>query len=122
MKTKLSIIIMEVMHSFDRYGPDNTRYVIDDNNNFISKYISVKDVDETIQDLLYEYTNIDIRLYYPKLVDFFHEASSSECEVVYLLKLPKDVISLKKGKLLTSQQFKTEDKYGRAIRKTAKSI
>ena len=122
MKTKLSIIIMEVTHVFDRYGPDNTRFIVDDDCCFISKYIGIKGIDETMQDLLNEYSNIDIRLYYPKLVDFFHEASSTECEAVYMLKLPKDIISLKKGRLLTANQFNIEEKYGRSIRKTQKSI
>lgn len=122
MKTKLSLIIMEITHVFDNYGYDNARFLVDDEYDFISKYISVKTVEDTIQDLLYEYTNIDTRLYYPSLVDFFHEASSSECEVVYLLKLPRDVISIKKGQLLTGHQFNIEEKYERSIRQIQRAV
>lgn len=122
MKTKLSIVLMEIPHVFDHHGFDSTKFLVDEDNNFISRYIGIKSIEDTIQDLLYDYTNIDIRLYYPQLVDFFHEAGSSECEVVYLLKLPKDIISLKEGYLLTGLQFNIEEKYERSIRQAPRSV
>lgn len=122
MKTKISIIVTEVTHDYDPYGMTNARFLVDDDHNFISKYLSVKSLNGTIQELLYEYTSIDIRLYYPQLTDFIHEEKSSECEVIYVLKLPKDLFSVKEGYLLTADQFEVKEKYERSIRGTPKSI
>lgn len=122
MKTKISIIVIEVTHDYDPYGMTNVRFLVDDNYQFVSKYLSSKSLNETIQDLLYKYTSIDIRLYYPELADFVHKETELESEAIYVLKLPKDLFSVKEGYLLTADQFEIGERYERAIRRTPKSI
>jgi len=122
MKTKISIIVIEVTHDYDPYGMTNVKFLVDEDYNFISKYLTSKSLNDTIQDLLFKYTSIDIRLYYPQLSDFIHKEKDLESEAIYVLKLPKDLFSVKEGYLLTADQFEIKEQYERSIRRTPKSI
>jgi hypothetical protein len=122
MKTRISLIILEIMCEFQVFGGSNTRFVVDDDYNIMSKYITTKTAEDTLQDLMYEYTNIDARLYNPKLMDFIHEEKSTECEAVYTLTIPRDIISLNKGYIVEESELFIENKYERAIRKTPRSF
>ena len=117
MKSKLTLIILELPNS--QYKPWNghkSRFVVDDEGNFLSQYVTFKTIPDTLQDLMYKYTNLDIRYFNPVLREFIHEENSNECEAVYSLTIPRDTISLHRGYLCdANQMIDIGEKYERVI-------
>ena len=122
MKTKVSIIIIEVISNYQYCGPSNVRYIVDDDYNFISKYISTKSIDDTINDLIVKHTDIDPRYSKINLADFIHQEGSTESEVVYVVTVPADSVIIKEGRTVNSDEINIERKYEPAIRKFPRSI
>jgi hypothetical protein len=111
MKTKISLIIIEISGEFDPFGLSNTRVLVDEDGKIPSKYISTKSVEGTIQELLYEYCNIDIRYAEPELSNFIHPEGASDCEAIYTITIPSGYISLKNGSLSYIENLEVEDYY-----------
>lgn len=122
MKTKISIILVEVSSEFDPFGTPNSRILLDENDEFPSKYISTKTVEETLQELLYEYTSLDTAYSKPNLCDFVHLRGSIECEAIYQVFIPAHCISIKKGRLALLQEINIKDHYETSIQRTPRSI
>jgi len=122
MKTKISLIIIEISGEFDPFGLSNTRVVVDENGDVPSKYISTKNVEDTIQDLLYEYCNIDTRYTKPELSDFIHPEGVADCEAIYTITIPSGYISLKRGLLSYIENLDLEDCYERLLRRIPRNI
>lgn len=124
MKTKLSLLIIEISDRPQNNGVIPLRVLVDKNNNLISQYLSTKSVDDTISEMLSKYSNnLDTRYCRVDLADFFHDASSDECEVLYMVKMPYHLISpTKESKLLNMDDANIGEKYGRSIQRTARSV
>lgn len=122
MKTKISLIIVEMSGEFDPFGLSNTRVLIDDDENIPSKYISTKNVEDTIQELLYDYCNIDIRYVELQLSDFIHPEGVEDCEVIYTITIPSGYISLKRGSMCYIENLNIEDYYERLLGRVPRSI
>jgi len=124
MKTKVSLLVVEISDRPRNNGVVPLRVLVDNDNRVIGKYISTKSIDDTISEVLSKYSNnLDTRYCKIDLVDFFHEASSDECEVLYMVKMPYHLISpTKESKLLDIDDANIEEKYGRSIQQTARSV
>lgn len=123
MKTKLSILILEISDT-TKSGVSSLKILVDNEQSVIGKYVSTKSRDDTIVEILSKYTNnLDTRYCTPVLTDFFHEAGSNECEVVYVIAMPEFLISpTKYSQLLSLEVANIEEKYGRSIELTPRSI
>ncbi len=117
MKSRITLLILELPHSqYKPWDGHKSRFVVDDDGNFLSKYVTHKTIPETLQDLMYEYTNLDMRYFNPVLKDFVHEKNSNECEAIYSLNITRDTISLHRGYLCDANQVvNIEEKYERII-------
>jgi hypothetical protein len=123
VKTKITIIILEISDMPQSNGVIPLKVLVDESNNFIGKYISTKSEIDTISEILTKYSSLDIRYCYPSLTDFFHEESSSECEVVYTVKIPQGLVSpTNYSKLIDIDLLKIEEKYVRSIEQTPRSV
>jgi hypothetical protein len=124
MKTKLTIIIAEIADRPTPSGLVPMRLLVDQDEKFPSKYISTKNLDDTIQELLFKYTsNLDIRYCHPELADFFHEAGSTESEVVFLVKLSQGLIGTnEESSLVNINNLSIEEKYAGSIQRTPRAI
>ncbi len=124
MKTKITLLVMEVLERPRTNGVIPLKILVDNRNvEPIYKYISTKSEMDTISELLLEYSNLEITYCYPELVDFIHEKSSDECEVVYTVKLPSQLIKPKRhGELVEIEQSNLKERYVRSIERTPRSI
>jgi hypothetical protein len=123
MKTRLTIIVIEISDMPQRNGVIPIKVLVDSDYRFLSKYLSTKSLDDTIQELLSRYSNLDIRYCYPVLSDFFHEAKSTESEVVYTINMPQGLIgTTNESHLVDVDSIEVEEKYVRSIEQTPRSI
>jgi len=123
MKSKVTVIILEFPHRSVRLNAgQKTRLVVDNDGNFLSRYISTKTVPETLQELLYDYGVFDMRYFDPVLAEFIHQKGSDECEAIYVLKIPRDSVSLHDGYLAELTEINIEERYERVIGHTPRSI
>ena len=120
MITKISVIVVEVSGEFDPFGRPNCRILVDNNGDLPSKPISTKSEMDTLQELLYEVCTLDIRYSPFDLVDFYHLAGSSECNVVYSTRVPSDSICVKSGYFEYVEALTTRKEYDRAIQRVAR--
>ena len=122
MKTKISLILLQISDKFDPFGESNVRILVNEKDEIPYRYISTKTVDETLQELLYKYTNLDVRYCRPSLTGFEHERSSPECEAIYMVKVPDGILSLKSGRLATLPELKIKETYAGIIQSSPRSI
>lgn len=122
MKTKISLVLLQISDKFDPFGGSNLRILVDEHEDIPYKYISTKTVDDTMQELLFKYTNLDIRYCKPVLSGFEHEEGSPECEAIYTVKMPDGILSLKLGRLATLPELRLKDHYARIIQQSPRSI
>lgn len=115
MKTKLTLIIMEVM-PYQTGSVPQANMVVDDDGNFPSKFVSHKTIPETLSELCSEVQNIHYRWLDPAISDLYHEAGSSVCEAVFTAKTQKGVLITKKGfHLKPIYEIKAKEEYARSI-------
>ena len=123
MKTKVTIILLEISDRTNRNQISLSKALVDDDGNFISKYISHKTVEETLDDLLQEYTSLSLQYCQANLSDVVHERNSTECEVIYTCVVPEGFVTAKKGKFsLLDEDFKLKEKYERTFERTPRSV
>jgi hypothetical protein len=123
MKTKITIIILEVSDSPLRNGilPLKTLVYLD--NKFPNKHITTKTIEDTLQEILQNCSNLDIRYCTPMLMDLIHEQGSNECEAVYVVKMPQGFISPKKNSyLIDIDCIDVKEQYIESIQRTPRSI
>ena len=123
MKTKVTIIMMEMSDRANRNQISHAKVLVDDNGDFINKYVSVKTMDDTLNDLLNEYTSVNYSYCSANISDCVHEKSSTECEVIYSCVVPEGFVTTKKGKFVPlDENFNLKEKYERTFEKTPRSI
>lgn len=123
MKTKVTIILLEISDRINRNQISSSRVLIDENGDFISKYISCKTVDETLDELLQEYTSLSLQYCQANISDCVHERSSTECEVIYTCVVPEGFVTAKRGEFVpVDQDFKLKEKYERTFERTPRSV
>lgn len=122
MKTKISLILLQISDKFDPFGESNVRVLVNENDEIPCRYISTKTVDDTLQELLYKYTNLDVRYCKPSLSGFEHEQGSPECEAIYTVKVPDGILSLKLGRLATLPEIRIKETYAGIIQSSPRSI
>lgn len=122
MKTKISLVLLKISDKFDPFGESNVRILVDENENVPYKYISTKTVNDTLQELLFKYTNLDVRYCRPSLVGFEHEEKSTECEAIYTVRIPDGIVSLKLGRFATIPEINLKDYYAGIIQQSPRSV
>ena len=123
MKTRITLLVMEVYDRPRANGVIPLKMLVDKEYKPISKYVSTKSEMDTITELLLEYSNVEVVYCYPNLVDFFHEKGSSECEVVYTISMPEHLIRVKNDGILADiEQVDLKERYVRSIEQTPRSI
>lgn len=122
MKTKITLLVMEVFDRQRTNGVVPLRFLVDENYEPISGYVSTKSEMDTITEILQEYSFLEVVYCYPQLSDFIHEAGSSECEVVYTISMPEHLIRVKnKGMLVDLEEVHLKERYGKTIERTPRS-
>ena len=124
MKTKLSILLFEVA-DFNPFNLCNVKLLMDENDEVPSKYVSTKSIDDTLQEILRKYANLNINYSRPVITDCYHEVGSTECEVIYTVRVPHGVLSLNMGRLAPLDELDLEEmeiKYGKSIQSTPRSV
>lgn len=123
VKTKVTIILLEISDRINRNQISLSKALVDEDGEFINKYISCKTVDETLDDLLQEYTSLSLQYCQANISDCIHEKSSTECEVIYTCVVPEGFVSTKKGKFVpVDENFKLKEKYERTFERTPRSV
>lgn len=123
MKTKITLLVMEVYDRPRVNGVVPLRMLVNEDYEPISKYISTKSEMDTITELLLEYSNLEVVYCYPHLADFFHEKGSPECEVIYTISMPEHLIRVKnEGILVDIEEVNLKERYVRSIERTPRSI
>jgi len=122
MKTKITLLVMEVFDRPRTNGVIPLRFLVDENYHPISGYVSTKSEMDTITEILQKYSFLEVVYCYPQLSDFIHEAGSSECEVVYTISMPEHLIRVKnKGMLVDLEEVHLKERYGKTIERTPRS-
>ena len=123
MKTKVTIILLEISDRINRNQISLSKVLVNNDGDFISKYISHKTVDETLDDLLQEYTSLSLQYCQANLSDCVHERNSTECEVIYTCVVPEGFVTAKQGEFIPlDENFKLKEKYERTFERTPRSI
>lgn len=124
MKTKLTLIVLEVCDRAKQNGIVPFNILVDKEKKVLSKYISVKSLGDTISEILSKYSNnLSLNYCQVTLGDFFHEKGSNECEVVYIVKMPQHMISPSNdAQIVDMNHANIERKYARAIQSIPRSI
>lgn len=116
MKTKITLIILELPSQFDGFVPVTKTVVNKETGKFPSKFISAASVEDTIASLCSEVCNVHPNFLNPKLKELVKDGASV-VEAIYCSSVPKDVVSVKDNyKLCQLEDIFLEDKYGFCIR------
>lgn len=122
MKTKLTLIIMECL-PYQRGSVPEANFVVDENGDFPSKFVSTKTIPETLNDLCSEVQNINYEWLDPVISDLHHDAGSPVCEAIFTARVQNGVLITKKGfKILPIYEIKAKEKYARSILSIPRTI
>ncbi len=123
MKTKITVVLIEVSDHINRNQISLSKVLVDEEGQFINKYISHKTVDDTLDDLLQEYTSLSLTYCQANLSDCVHEKNSTECEIIYSCVVPQGFVTAKRGKFIPiDENFKLKEKYERTFERTPRSV
>lgn len=115
MKTKLTLIVMEVF-PYQRGSVPEANLLVDLDGEFPSKYVSTKDIPETLHELCSKAHNISYSWLDPVISDLHHEVGSSECEAMFVAKVQRGVLIAGDGyKICPIHEIQIKEKYARSI-------
>lgn len=124
MKTKLTLLVLEVCDRAQRNGVVPLNILVNSEKKPLSRYISTKSLDDTLSEVLSKYSNnLSLKYCQAYLSDFFHEQGSNECEVVYTVKMPQNMISPSRySQIIDMNKANIEKKYARTIQSIPRSV
>ena len=121
MKTKLTLIILEVP-PYNRAMFPKARLVVNKNNEFPSKYVSTKNIDETLIDLCASCINVNYAWLNPQLTDLVHEKRGT-VEAIYVTVLETGTLVCKPNyKIMSLDDLKIKEIYAKSITSTPRTI
>ena len=116
MKTKTTLIILEIPSAFNGVIPTVSTVIRKDNGKFPSKFISAGSVEHTITSLCSDVCNVHRDFLDLKLKDLVKDGPET-VEAIYCASVPKGVLSVKNCyKSYPLEDIFLEDKYGFCIR------
>ena len=121
MKTKLTLIILEVP-PYNRAAFPKARLVVNKNNQFPNKYVSTKNIDETLIDLCSSCIYINYAWLNPQLTDLVHEEKGT-VEAIYVTVLETGTLVCKPNyKIMSLDDLKIKEIYAKSITSTPRTI
>lgn len=116
MKTKITLIILEMPSAFNGVIPTVSTVVRKDNGKFPSKFISAGSVEQTINSLCSDVCNVHRDFLDPKLKELIKDGPGT-VEAIYCASVPEGVLSVKNCyNSYPLEDIFLEDKYGFCIR------
>ena len=122
MKLKLTLITMQVNPSTHPLSNDFLKILVDDEGVLPYKYVGTKNIEETLEELHNEFSNIDMGWNLPSLEGLRHEPGAGESEALYYSALPLVDGWQKNGKLITLNEIELEDFYERTIARQPRAL
>ncbi len=115
MKTKITLIILELPDSFHGVIP-TVKTIVDSSNKFPCGFVSAGSVEMCLDKLCSEICNVHLDFVSPKLMELTKDGPSI-VEAIYCGSIPKDIVSCRNDYLLQPlENIFLEDKYGYCIR------
>jgi hypothetical protein len=122
MKTKLTLIVMEVF-PYQRGSVPEANVLVDVDGEFPSEFVSTKNIPETLSELCSKAQNITYSWLDPLISDLYHEAGSTECEAIYTAKVQNGMIIAKNGyEIRPLHEIQAKEKYARSILSIPRTI
>jgi hypothetical protein len=115
MKVALTLIVVQQNPNVQYSHDDFFKFLLTEDGQFPSKYISTKDITDTARDLFSEYVSVYFDWTSIELMDF-RKVNTTDCEVVYAIKLPNLLGIEKRGKFVShNNKPNFESFYGRIL-------
>lgn len=116
MKTKITLIILELPDSFRGVVP-TVNVITDSSGKFPKAFISANSVENCIEKLCSDVCNVHYGFLSPELMNLVKDGPST-VEAIYCCSVPKDIICCRNDYSIRSlENIFLEDKYGHCIRK-----
>lgn len=115
MKTRLTYLVMQILPNRNLLDEQFYRILVDNDGNLPNKYISTKSIEETLQEVVDKYTNLNIHWCEPRLQNLRKIPDSHDLEALYISLIPYWDNRLKTGQWLSPVELKLEDFYAEPI-------
>ena len=101
-------------------SPDFFKVLLDKNYKVPSKYLSTKSIEETVQEIYYSLSHLDVRFASPVLSDIRN--IKGELEILYTAVIPEGLSGLKDGFFIPQDQLELESFYEQALIRQPRSV
>lgn len=110
MKVKITLLIIRQDIKLPFEHDKFFEFLVDDNLEFPSTYISTKDEVATLKELFENHLNICFEWCHFEISDF-RKSDINECEIIYSIKLPSMLNIEKRGKFISHNNKLELDKF-----------
>ena len=90
MKTKISLLVLKQDQNKHLDDPKFLKFLLNKNGEIPSKYLTTKQVDDTLKDIAGKYTNISPDILVFEILDA-RKSKIEECEIVYSCRITHDI-------------------------------